>query len=284
MPNADRALRLALLGESHVGKSHYGGQLLLRLNTKRLALRMRGAATNTEAFEEVVRRMNAGVPGAHTASSTYWDSVWPVVSAEGLAMDLTWPDYDGEQVRKLIEERRIPKEWQERVQSADGWILMLRPKLAIVDDDLLSRPLSHLRTEVSPEDKPRRSSQARIVELLQMLLYARRVATGPQWALPALVVMLSCWDEIEGVAGKMPRDVLADQLPMVASYLETTWPSYRLSIVGVSALEHALSADAPNEEFINEGPDKFGYVVLANGAMSKDLTMPIAELAKMAAN
>jgi hypothetical protein len=283
MVDSQPTLRLALLGESQTGKSHYGGQLMLRLNTKKCQLRMRGAATNISAFEEVVQRLNEGIPAAHTAASTYWDSVWPVVNDSGLPMDLTWPDYAGEQVRSLIEDRRIPKEWQERVQTADGWILMIRPTLAVLDDDLLSRPLTHLRSELLPEEKGKRSSQARIVELLQMLLYARRVATGTEWTYPALVVMVSCWDEVEGAEGKRPDEVLAVHLPMVASFIAANWPAQWLSIVGVSALEHALSADAPNENFINEGPEQFGYVVLPDGAVSKDLTLPIAELARMAA-
>lgn len=282
MANSQPTLRLALLGESQMGKSHYGGQLMLRLNTKKCALRMRGAATNLSAFEEVVQRLNEGIPGAHTAESTYLDSVWPVVNETGLAMDLTWPDYAGEQVRRLIENRRIPTEWQERVQTADGWVLMIRPKLVVLDDDLLSRPLTDLRSSLATEDKGKRSSQARIVELLQMLLYARRVTTGADWKHPALVVMLSCWDEIEDIASKRPDEVLATHMPMVASYIAANWPEQRHSIVGVSALGNALSADAPNENFINEGPEQFGYVVLPDGVVDKDLTLPIAELAKMA--
>jgi hypothetical protein len=275
------AARVALLGESQVGKSHYGAQLLLRLNTQACELRMRGAATNLSAYEEVVQRLNEGVPAAHTPAATYEESVWPVHDINGLALDLVWPDYAGEQVRRLIDERRVSADWRDRVQKADGWVLMIRPHLAVMDDDPFSRPLTHLRNKSAGESKGKQSSQARLVELLQMLLYARRVGASSDYGIPALTVMLSCWDELNDVKGLTPPEVLARLLPLVASFIATNWNPGHHRIVGVSALEQPLQADNPNESFINDGPESQGYVVMSDGTVSKDLTLPIAELARM---
>jgi hypothetical protein len=109
-----KPLRLMLIGESNVGKSHYGGQLLLRLNQKKNALRMRGAPTNITAFDDVTKALNDGKSAPHTSATTYVESEWPVVDGEGRAVDLEWPDYGGEQVRRLIDDRRIPVDWRDR--------------------------------------------------------------------------------------------------------------------------------------------------------------------------
>lgn len=276
-----KEVRLALFGESDVGKSHFGGQLLLRLNTEQCELRMNGAASNLTAFDEVTQRLNEGVPAAHTPAAVYYESVWPVADQSGAVMDLSWPDYAGEQVRLLLEERRIPMEWQDRVQSADGWVLMVRPKHAKLGEDILSRPLSDVGAPGQTLERSKRSPQSQLVELLQMLSYARRIGSGEK-CLPALAILLSCWDELELVQGETPQEVFSARLPLLAAFVQNNWEPERLLVFGVSALEGPLSAEQPNERFINEGPEHVGYVVLPNGQLSPDLTLPIAQVARAA--
>ena len=98
---------ILLIGESDVGKSHYGGQLLKRLMKADGQIRMDGAASNLEPFEAVMARLDAGVSADHTAVTTYEESVWPIVDEEGRKAHLIWPDYGGEQVKKIRVFRRI---------------------------------------------------------------------------------------------------------------------------------------------------------------------------------
>lgn len=281
MASERKVVRLALFGESDVGKSHFGGQLLLRLNTERCELRMHGAASNLTAFDEVTQRLNEGVPAAHTPAAVYYESVWPVVDKAGAVMDLSWPDYAGEQVRLLLDERRIPLEWQDRVQLADGWVLMVRPKYAKISEDILSRPLNDIGGPSQFVERSKRSPQSQLVELLQMLSYARRIGTNTA-QLPVLAVILSCWDELEQVAGKTPQEVFSERLPLLAAFVQNNWQPERLLVFGLSALEGPLSGDKPNEKFINQGPEHVGYVVLSNGESNPDLTLPIAQVAQAA--
>lgn len=137
MPEA--TLKIAVFGESNVGKSHLGAQLIGRLNAETGALRMRGAAADLGAFEEVAQSLSSGVPGAHTSAGTYTETLLPVQS-DGTAIDLNWPDYAGEQVSQLLQERRVPTSWQQRVETADGWILMVRPKHVPLGHDIFSKP------------------------------------------------------------------------------------------------------------------------------------------------
>jgi len=275
------SIRLAIFGESNVGKTHYGGQLLSRIETEKCELKMRTVPTDLSPFEEVRTKLNGGLPASHTPSAVYRESVWPVISGEGQEFDLTWPDYGGEQVRQLIDTRRIGQEWLDRVQFAHGWILMVRPKLAKQDDDIFSKPLGDVRRpNVDSDIKPHRSIQARLVELLQMLLHARSLQQPRQ--LPALLVLLSCWDELGEAEGTKPDDELEARLPLLSSFISSRWGSSTSAVFGLSALETALSTEEANEQFINRGPENFGYVIDPDGRRTGDLTLPIVRVAEMA--
>lgn len=269
-------LKIAVFGESNVGKSHFGAQLIGRLNAESGALRMRGAAADLGAFEEVFQSLSNGVPGAHTSAGTYTETLLPVQAADGTAIDLNWPDYAGEQVSQLLEDRRVPASWQKRVDAADGWVLIVRPKHVPFGHDIFSKPLSDLQTSRTG-CAVERSPQARLVELLQMLVYTSRARTGKR--MPALAVLLSCWDELEEPRGVTPATVLRKNLPMLADYISNNWSEERLIVLGLSATGVALSKAAPNQDFVYKGAEAMGWIVDADGEHSPDLTLPVAKLA-----
>jgi hypothetical protein len=274
----DNPLKIAVFGESNVGKSHYGAQLIGRLNAETGMLRMRGAAPDLAAFDDVVQSLSGGVPGAHTAAGSYIETILPVVSEDHVAIDLSWPDYAGEQVSSLLDERLVPASWHQRVEAADGWILLVRPKSAPLADDIFSRPLGDLKTSRPEGFSIERSSQARLVELLQMLLYTRRSRTGKEK--PALAVLLTCWDELKLPEGTKPAQVLREKLPLLANFLENNWDESDILIFGLSATGVSLTKESPNKDFIFKGAEHMGWAICNDGTQTTDLTMPIAELAK----
>ncbi|WP_429102254.1 hypothetical protein, partial [Aeromonas rivipollensis] len=81
MSSSDNSI--LLIGESDVGKTHYGAQLLKRLMKRDGQLRMNGAATNLEPFESAMSCLDEGMAAGHTAASTYVDSIWPITDAQG---------------------------------------------------------------------------------------------------------------------------------------------------------------------------------------------------------
>ncbi len=277
MSETKSKVSIALFGESDNGKSHYGAQLLERIEAEKCEIKLRVAAADVSGFDEVRRRLGAGLLAEHTPSGVYQDVVLPVEDAAGKAMDLTWPDYAGEQVRQMIDGRAMQPEWLHRTQSAHGWILIVRPKLAKGDDDIFSKPLAHLgRVHDAERKKPKRSVQARLVELLQMLLYARGLID--RGTVPPLVVVLSCWDELQLPDDTKPSDLLNQQLPLLASFVRSNWGA-RASVLGLSALGVELDKENVNDGFIDRGPENSGFVVEADGKSSPDLTIPIAHLA-----
>lgn len=276
-----KKMQVALFGESGVGKTHFGGQLLSRIETEACNLKMEASPEDLSPFEEVRTQLNDGLPASHTPSSVYQESIWEVSTSHGELLDISWPDYGGEQVRQLIDSRRMRAEWWQRIQDADAWILMVRPKMAKQDADIFSKPLGDVRRPY-PETEPtsRRSVQARLVELLQMLLHSLQSKTKRNP--PPLIILLSCWDELDISEGKKPAAELKARLPLLSSFVGSRWGQTNSAIFGLSALGMALSLDKANESFVSLGPEHFGYVVTPEGEIDNDLTLPIIFATKMA--
>lgn len=271
---------ILILGESGTGKTHYGAQLLLRLNQQDGALRIRDAASNLSPFESALQRLYEGRAAGHTATADYLESFWPVEERGGRTMDLIWPDYGGEQIRRMLEQRRVSLAWRDRLTRSCGWILLVRVQHTTLSDDLFSRPLAALASTTGAGRAFRMSDQSRLVELLQMLLHIRGVGTLSRITTPALTVLLSCWDELgEAGDGVPPEAVLDERLPLLAHFARTNWRADRLSVLGLSSLGRRLSDREQDDEYVSQGPERFGYIVRADGSRDPDLTVPIAELA-----
>ena len=265
---------ILLIGESDVGKSHYGGQLLKRLMQEDGQIRMDGAATNLEPFQAVMARLDAGLLAGHTPTATYHESRWPIVDKEQRKADLIWPDYGGEQIKNIINERRLPQGWLNRVTQSSAWLLLIRLQKIRADDDIFSRPLESLKGRSTAVWEAGLSDQARLIELLQMLAYIWSTSNERLSRLPRLVVLLTCWDEMES-PGK-PIDELCKRLPMFGDFVASNWKDS--SVLGLSALGRALDKQKPDEDYITKGSERFGYVVLEDGTDSPDLTHPIRTL------
>jgi hypothetical protein len=264
---------ILLIGESGVGKTHYGAQLLKRLMKADGHLRMRGAATNLQPFESAMESLNEGKAAGHTPTSTFVDSVWPIVDGQGNPAELVWPDYGGEQIRNMTSVRRVPSAWRSRVASTPSWLLLVRLQQTRLGDDVFSRPLHHLNSTAGEQKQEVQiSDQARLVELLQMLLYIRGSGSSGAPSAPQLCVLLSCWDEL-GTDAKIPLEVLSERLPLLSSFIASNWPE--VSILGLSALERPLDRNDRDLEYAAIGPENFGYVILPNGERSPDLTLPV---------
>lgn len=275
----DLSNSLLIIGGPDAGKTHYGGQLLGRLNRGEGRIRMRGAPANIAPFEEVLRCLGQGVTAPHTASGVYYETVFPVELVNGEPADLVFPDYAGEQIKAVMEQRHITKAWRGRLADSSGWILFIRPERIHAPEDILTRPRGE--TVEQGTDIPanfRWSDQAYYVELLQLLLYAKGTGTTTRISSPALTVILSCWDELGEVEGgdKRPAELLSERMPLFAEFADANWNDERLTVLGLSSLGKALKEEEPDEGYLDDGPESFGYVVLPDGARSPDLTLPVS--------
>lgn len=267
---------ILLIGESNVGKTHYGAQFLKRLMVHGCALSMSGAATNLEPFSTALSCLTEGRATDHTPATMYVESVWPIADSEGRTAELIWPDYGGEQVRNLVTQRKIPADWRDRVSEAIDWVVLIRLHSMRTEDDIFSRPLTSFAATEAGEEGPARelSDQARAIELLQMLLFLAQLHPESPLAKPRLTVLLSCWDELDTT--DLPGDLIASRLPLLWSFVRSNWVSPL--VMGLSALERPLSKTEPDPDYAIHGPEGFGFVVLPDGTRTKDITLPIQQL------
>lgn len=263
---------ILLIGESDVGKTHYGAQLLKRLIKGDGLLQMNGAASNLEPYVAALDSLNEGKAAGHTATAAYVESIWPIIDRNGRTAELIWPDYGGEQVKTIISSRRVPTAWRARILASPAWLLMIRLQQLRIGDDIFSRPLDALRGVTPSENREIQvSDQARLIELLQFLIYVSQATTDAPLDRPRLGILLTCWDEL-AFKGE-PIEALRGRLPMFWDFVRATWRDPQ--VMGLSALGRSLSRNQRDMEYVAQGPEHFGYVVSSDGSSSVDLTLPL---------
>lgn len=273
---------ILLLGGPNSGKTHYAGQLYGRLKRRPKNLRIRtgdGSSTNLTALENVLMSLEDGNAAKHTPAEQYDQILFPLIDTDDNKLDLYWPDYGGEQLKQLFEQREVPSEWRERLESSKGWLLFIRLSSETTYPDALVK-LASLSTE-RPKQNVRLETwdaNAYWIELMQIICsVAGHGITAPKNK-PPLAIILSCFDE-SIVDNQEPYEVLQEKLPLFYQFINSNWLKESLSIWGVSALGKTLTPKCNDDSFIDEGPEYQGWVVSPDSnEKNPDLTAPISWL------
>ena len=275
---------ILVIGDGSTGKTHYGAQLLLRLEAQRGLARYFEPPENIEPLQEAMNCLNRGVSADHTVGSTTKEVVLPLEFQGSSRARVVWPDYAGERLRELVRNRHAGDSWSVRAANANAWLLLVRPSQLIESRDLLNRPVA---TWIKSRTDPQKSTdqriewmpQARHVELLQMLLFLGKPCSTNRLAAPRLGVALSCWDEFpEREKYKHPGDALKTLAPLLSDFVESNWDPSARFVVGLSATGRPLDKTRPDEEFVDTGPTAHGWVIKPNGEQTDDLTWPLVHL------
>lgn len=274
MPRAD----VLIVGGPQTGKTHYGGQLYGRLRDRPGRLALAQEPGDITPFEEVLRALSEGRSSGHTPTETWTDLELRIRNEHGVESELFWPDYGGEQVRALVDQRELPPRWRARIGEAGAWMLFVRPSTLQVYEDAQHRPATNT---VHPRGESRRDwdDNARIVETLQVLLHAAGRSLLRPLDAPRLALVLSCWDEITTAQPRPPEEELEARLPLVSAFIRSNWVSGAATVWGLSALGRPLRPDQTDEEFLLQGPERFGWVLRPGTTdPDDDLTAPVAWL------
>ena len=269
MKKAPRSL--LLIGESDVGKTHYGAQILRRLNAGSGAFELVDGVS-LKPFKTALDKISQGLSAPHTPRAEYTESIWTLRRrVSGSKLDLVWPDYGGEQISGMIDGKSLPASWHDKIVEASGWIFVVRPSQVPLPEDILTRAVSFPAVD-DPADSTL-SPQSKLIELLQMLQYKKCSYMDHKGMLPPLAVLLSCYDEL--ATEEPPGTYCRAHLPMFDQYLSSNWPRDRLRIFGVSPLGQALSQTDPDEDYAASGPEKRGFIIDEQGNKTADLFAPI---------
>ncbi|MYB26246.1 MAG: hypothetical protein F4X32_01935 [Candidatus Dadabacteria bacterium] len=262
---------LLLLGESDVGKTHYGAQILRRLNLGSGAFELVDGA-NLKPFKDALDKISQGLSAPHTPRTESSESIWTLRQrSDGSNTDIIWPDYGGEQVSGIIDSKSLPADWRDKLVRASGWIFMVRPSQVPLPEDILTRAMS--LPAVDNTENPTLSPQSKLIEVLQMLRYKKQSYLEHKGMLPPIAVLLSCYDEL--TTDKSPGAYCRVHLPMFDQYLSSNWPREYRRIFGVSPLGQPLNHKQPDDDYVASGPEKKGFVIDEQGDRTDDLLAPI---------
>lgn len=268
-----------IIGGPNAGKTHFGGQLYGRLISRKFNYKI--APNNLPAdltiFEDVINKLAEGKRAGHTEASANRNIELKINDENGNKIVFAFPDYAGEQVNLIVENRRINTIWKKYIDTSSSWMLFVRLEEVKALEDIINRGIPSVeeirkRNLTPPPIKV--SDAAHFVELLQMLLYIKGVPSLNKIKKPNLTIVISCWDLLNLPDNTSPVDVLKERLPLFYHFVINTWAEKSLSVIGLSSTEKTLTDEA-DEEYIDKTPINFGYIINPNGEKQNDLTLSI---------
>jgi len=286
----DGRSNVLILGSAEAGKTVYAVQFYER-TLQGGALSATTAAEDEMMIAHARERLQQGRKPERTKSEDKRTLLLDVTNAEEKTLQLRWPDYAGEDFARILRRRVLPADWQPQVQAASGVILIIRPEAdrprpnvlqrAVIADEATSTteddapPPDQAKSPPEPPTRQRVELQpdAAYVELLQVLRYARGEGRRTQADWP-LLVLLSCWDEVQ--APGSPNALFHARYPLLSAYVQSTWPEQLRRVYGLAALGQPL-VDGDNPGVQDSPLAEQGWYVDANGRHS-DLTLPVAWL------
>lgn len=267
---------ILIIGGPNSGKTHFGGQLYLRFRCDEYNYRISTPPEDLTVFQEVVDCLYDGRSATHTNVDSHKNLSLEVVDSKGYVTSISFPDYGGEQVKQIVDNRQINELWRSQILGSNNWIFFIRLDEVTEIEDIVNRPLPEsVSTKNNTDAVLKISDNAFFVELLQMLLFAKQVPLKQNITIPQLMVVLSCWDALKLDEGTTPVMLLKSKLPLFYEFVSNLWNEKDLDIVGLSSTGKTLSDKKSDDEYLSDSPENFGYIILPDGKKEKDLTILI---------
>lgn len=268
-----------IIGGPNTGKTHFGGQLYGRLNSRLFNYKIapHNRPADLTIFQEVIDKLSEGRRAGHTEASANRNIDLKIEDENGNKIVFAFPDYAGEQVNFIVDNRRINSVWKQYIEASDSWMLFVRLDEVMPIEDIVNKGIPSAQEIIKRNATPppiKVSDAAHFIELLQMLLYTKGIPTFNKVSKPNLTVVLSCWDLLKLTDNILPINILEERLPLLYHFLKNTWSDNSLSVIGLSSTEKTLTDEA-DEEYIDKTPINFGYIINGNGEKQKDLTLSI---------
>lgn len=270
------ATQILLIGKPHSGKTTFIGQLCARVDANNSALKLYKAIENRMPIIEATRALANGEEVKTTPTDKSTVINLPLQAGE-VKIDLDCPDYGGEQVNHIIENREVDSKWVDSIKQSESWILFIKPSDLTTSYDLSNKTIKPevLENGNGNSEEYSISDQSSFIELLQILLHTKGQDSHFKNSTTKLTVVLTCWDEIENTT--TPKEELKKILPLLLNFIETNWIESKVNILGLSSLEFSLKEQGNKIKYQESGSENFGYILKSDGVKDKDITKLILE-------
>jgi len=100
---------ILIIGGPNAGKTHFGGQLYGRLNSRQFKYKiaLNNRPTDLTIFQDVLDKLAEGRRASHTEASANRTVELKIDDEDGNKIVFTFPDYAGEQVDMIVDNRRV---------------------------------------------------------------------------------------------------------------------------------------------------------------------------------
>ena len=267
---------ILLLGKPHAGKTTFIAQLCARVDANNSAVKLYKAIENRTPIIEATRALANGEEVTITPTDRSTVICLPL-QHEDIKIDLDCPDYGGEQVNLIIENREVDSKWSDSIKQSGNWILFIKPSDLTTSYDLSNKTIKPeiLETGNGKSDEYSISDQSSFIELLQILFHTKGQDSHFINSTTKLTVVLTCWDELNSSC--TPKAELKKCLPLLLNFIEANWIESKVNFLGLSSLGFSLKEQENKIKYQELGSENFGYLLNSDGAKNNDITQLILE-------
>jgi hypothetical protein len=268
-------INFLLIGRPRTTKTTFLAQFYAKAESKNGAIKLEKHKGNLKPIIEALGNLSAGLEVQSTEGAANAE-LELLVSAGDEMFELICPDYGGEQVNELINNYEVSDTWQTLVQKSNNWIVLIRPLDLSISHNLVSKNWKEEDIDNSKKTEFNVSEQSKLIELIQILSNIKALSYQEKIRTVRLTIALTCWDEL-GDNYKVPKDCLKKYLPLFSNFIDTNWEEGTFKILGLSAQGLSLNNPENKEKYLDEGMEKFPYIIRENGEKVHDITELIFE-------
>lgn len=269
---------ILILGKPHSGKTTFVLQFYGRLVKNKSAIVLYKSVDNISLIADDRDRLSRGEETQPTQTEKYDELVLPI-EHNGKRADVKYPDFGGEQINKIIEQREVNKNWSKALIESNDWILFIRLSSLSVINDLSNQTIDKETLEnfaSKPFDEIEIADQSFFIELLQILLQIKGHNYHLKNSSIKLNIVLTCWDELH--TADSPKSRFIKELPLLFNFIEANWEKTSYRIFGLSSQEFTLNTQEAKDKYLDEGHENFGYLIKPDESKTKDITLLISEI------
>ena len=163
---------ILILGKPHSGKTTFILQFYGRLVKNKSAIVLYKSVENISLIAEDRERLSRGEETQPTQTEKYDELILPI-EYNGKRADLKYPDFGGEQINKIVEQREGDKNWKKLLTDSNDWIFFIRLSSLIAISDSSNQTIDKEALKNSPTNELEEfeiADQSFFIELLQILL------------------------------------------------------------------------------------------------------------------